>query len=232
MEPKFQSSFIPRGPAVSNVSMGGAPVARRRQRDIFSVLASALFTISLFFAAGVFGYKYFLNYQIKTMGQELEAARAALEPETVNELIRLDSRLSSTKSLIANHRIISPVFQFLAASTPATVRYSDFNFNMTAKGLELTLNGEARSYASLASASDLMAQSPYFRNPVFSDLSLDDQGNVQFIVTTQVDPSLLSYQRLVDSTRGNEVPVQNIAPVSTSTPRTGTSTAATSTPAR
>lgn len=224
MEPKFQSSFIPRGPAASNLSSGGAPIVRRTQRDIFSLLATTIFTISLLFGIGVFGYKFFLNYRIKAMGAELEAARAALDPDTVNELIRLNARLVSTKELLESHRIISPVFDFLEASTPANVRYTDFNFNMTSRGLELTLRGEARGYSTLAAASDLFNRSPYFSNPVFGDLSLDERGSVIFALTTDVEPSLLSYERFVNSA-SNSTQSSPVIPVSTSTP---SSTSATS----
>lgn len=199
MEPKFQSSFIPKGP-VSSASAPTAASFRRApvQRDFFAVIASALFTLSLIFAIGVFGYKYYLNYRIAGLGRELEAARAALEPKTVDELVRLDERIVSTQELLANHRIISPVFDFLQQATPQSVRYTGFQFNSTEKGLELALKGEARSYSALAVASDIITnKSPQFKNAVFSDLILDPKGNVTFSLSMRVDPSALSFGRSV-----------------------------------
>lgn len=227
MPPKFQSSFIPRNPISSSAPSVGMPVARRRQKDIFSFIATTLFTISVLFALGTFGYKFFLNYRIDTMGQELEAARAAIEPETVNELIRLNSRLVATDSLINKHRIISPVFEFLEAATPQQVRYTEFNFNMTPRGLELSLRGEARSYAALAAAAEVYNRpDSNFRNTAFSNLQLDDQGNVDFSLNTVVEPSLLSYERFVEGITP-EAPVT--APVSTTTPPVTNSTPGAST---
>lgn len=178
--------------------------------------------LSVIFSVGIFGYKYFLSYQIEQMGTELESARAALEPETVTELIRLNSRIVSTRSLIQNHRIITPVFDFLEAATPQNVRYTDFNFNMTPKGLDLQLRGEAQSYAALAAAAEVYSRSTSnFRNPTFSNLQLDDQGNVVFSLQMEVEPALLSYERMVEGT----APAEAVIPVTS----TGTTTSPTAT---
>ncbi len=166
--------------------------------DLFSFAASALFTLSIVLAGGVFLYQLFLNYSISQMKGELESARAALEPETVNTLIRLNSRLVSTESLIKNHQIITPIFDFLEISTPKTVRYTDFNFNNTTKGPELIIQGQAVSYAALAAAAETFDKADtYFASTVFSDLKLDDKGNVIFTLRTQVKPAALSYERTV-----------------------------------
>lgn len=169
---------------------------RRMQTDVFSFAASALFTLSLVLAGGVFVYQLFLNYSIAQMKGELESARATLEPETVNALIRLNSRLVSTEALIKSHQIITPVFDFLELSTPRTVRYTDFNFNTTDKGPELVIQGQAVSYAALAVAAGTFDKADtYFADTVFSDLRLDERGNVIFTLRTLVKPAALSYER-------------------------------------
>lgn len=224
MPPKFQSTFIPTGPAAASTSSYSAPVARRKQKDLFSFITGMLFTLSILLALGVFGYKYFLNYRITEMGTELENARATLQPEAVAELIRLNSRLVSTKSLIENHRIITPVFDFLEAATPQSVRYTDFNFNMTPRGLDLRLRGEAQSYAALAAAAEVFNRaSSNFRNPTFSDLQLDQRGNVIFSLQLEVEPELLSYERVVE---GATLTPTAILPVATTTPINATSSGA------
>ena len=228
MPPKFQSSFIPKAAPTS----GGATVAYsgarvRVERDIFSLLAVSIFTISLLMALGAYGYSFFLNYRIGQMGAELEQARATLAPETVSELVDLNSRLVSTDTLIKRHRIISPVFKFLEASTPKSVRYSDFNFSLTNNGLQLSLRGAATNYSALAVAAEAFNRNAYFQGPVFSDLSLDEKGRVMFSVRAVIDPQMFSYTRLVDSlgagaTKSLPAPIPVVA---TSTSKTATTTA-------
>ncbi len=223
MEPKFQSSFIPKGTSGAPTPSGVMPSTRRvsSQRDIVSLLAVGIFVLSLLLALGVFGYTYFLNYRITQMGAQLEAARAALQPETVKELVDLNSRLVSTEALLRRHRIISPVFKFLESSTPKSVRYTDFSFDVTNSGLQLTMRGAATNYASLAVAAESVNKNPFLKDSVFSDLSLDEKGRVLFSFRSVVDPQLLSYTRYVESATGSSQPTK---PATTATTTVATST--------
>ena len=228
MEPNFQSSFIPKGSAVSPIAspIGGRSI-KASGRDILSFLAMLIFAGSFILAAGAFLYKIFLNYRIEQMSAELENARGALASDAVTELIRLNNRIVSTDELINRHRVLSPLLEFLESSTLKTVRFTGFNFFESEKGLELSLKGEARGYAALALQADLINKSAYFRNPVFSDISLDEKGNVVFSLKTIVDPELLSYQRSIQGVQNIPTELQ-LSPAATST---ATSTA-TGTPSR
>src|SRR3989344_8952213 len=128
MEPKFQSSFIPKGPISS--ATPDTPMGRKtREKSLFAFLALIIFNISIVLALGVFGYKFYLKYNIDKMGADLEKARATLQPETIDELTRLNDRLALAKDLIANHRALTPLFEFLEISTPVSVRFSDFRYS-------------------------------------------------------------------------------------------------------
>lgn len=197
MEPKFQSSFIPKSPVASTTSgMLGAPMGRKtNKKGLLALLALAAFTISVLLALGVFGYKFYLKYSIDKMGADLENARATLQPEVIRELTRLDNRIISSQELIKRHQILSPLFKFLEVSTPKTVRFNNFGYSMTEQGLELSMTGEARGYMALAFQADIFNKSPYLKNSIFSDFSLNERGDVRFSFKAVVDPSLVSYQR-------------------------------------
>ncbi len=227
MEPKFQSSFIPKGP----IALGdNAPLGRpTRERSLLAFLSIMIFSGSVLLAVGVFGYKFYLNYSIASMATELERGRATLQPETVSELTRLNDRILSTEELIDNHLMLSPLFKFLETSTLRTARFTGFAYVMTEQGLQLTMKGEAKGYSALVLQADLLNKSEYFKNPVFSDLNLDEKGNVGFSFTATVDPELLSYRREVEKL--GVPPVLIIVPVATTTAATTTpSTSSTSSP--
>jgi len=228
MQPKFQSSFIPKGPVVSSggVTPGGT---KSKGRNLLSFLASIIFTISIIGALGIFGYKFYLKYRIQGMESDLESAYIALEPETISQLTDLDSRIKSTKELIARHVVLSPLFRFLEDSTPTTVRFTELNYNLTDKGYELSMTGEARGYADLAVQSDIFNKSPYFRNPVFSDFILGDRGNITFSFKATLDPTLLSYKKEVENSVVPIAPVETTINTATSTTATSTNSTATST---
>lgn len=197
MEPKFQSSFIPKGPIGPSASTQAVREGGKN-RSILSYVGIIVFVLSVLMAGGVFGYKYYLKYSIENMGTALEEARTNLEPETISELTRLNSRLVSTKKLVLNHRAITPLFEFIEASTPKTVRFNTFSFTATDAGVELSMNGEARGYSALALAADIFNKSEAFKNPVFSDLKLDLKGDVIFSFKATVDPNLILYSRQIE----------------------------------
>ena len=216
MEPKFQSSFIPKGPISSTIP--SAPMGRKTQeKSLFSFLAWIIFNISVVLALGMFGYKFYLKYSIDQMGVDLENARATLQSEVINELTRLDNRITSSRELILAHQSLSPLFAFLEVSTPRTVRFSDFRYSMTQQGLELSMVGEARGYAALALQAEIFDKSPYFKDSIFSDLRLNTKGDVTFSFKAIVDPSLVSYGREVERL-GAPVPTPSATSTATSTP--------------
>lgn len=224
MPPKFQSSFIPKGPVATS---GVIPQASVRRYDFAGFLAKAIFALSVLLAVGVVGYRWYLGYSIREMGAELERVRAELATDVTGELIRLNDRIVSTESLLQKHRIISPFFSFLETSTPRSVRFTDFNFLMGQEGPEVVMKGEARSYAALALEADALYKAKEFKNPVFSDIRLDERGNVVFSVRAAISPDFLSYQRQVTRLSAPIRPATT-TPVFTAT-STATTTRATST---
>ena len=158
MEPKFQSSFIPKGPLASTTT--GPNLARRpSERTILGLFGLIFFIASVLGAAGVFGYKYYLKGSIEAMQAELETVRAALDSGEIQELTRLHNRIVSTKELLTKHVVLTPFFEFLESSSPRLVRFSDFRYAVGVEGIEVTMRGESRGYEALALQSDIFNKS-------------------------------------------------------------------------
>ena len=198
MEPKFQSSFIPKGPIGSSAT-GSASIHKSKQRSLLSFSALIIFILSVALAAGVFGYKFYLKHSLENMETALAKARADLQPETIGELTRLDNRLSFTKELVSKHKVLTPLFEFIEMSTVRTVRFNSFRYSMAEGGIELSLNGEARGYVALALQADIFNKSNFFINPVFSDLILNSKGDIVFSFKATVDPNQVLYTRQIES---------------------------------
>src|SRR5690606_6243391 len=137
-------------------------------------------------------------YSLDNMAIELEAKRAEIEEETVAEILRRNNRLISAGSLINSHTALSPFFAFLEASTLGSVRFSDFHFEFVERAPLVSMRGEAESYSALALQADVLNKSSNFRNPVFSNIALDESGNVTFSFEAELDPALISYRRAVE----------------------------------
>ena len=196
MDPKFQSSFIPKGPIVSSSTISGG--SRTPSHGLFGFIASVVFFIVVLLAAGLFGYEKYLLSSIAQRGDDLNKAREALNPGTIRDLLKLNSRIVSTQDILSKHTVLSPLFDFLESSTYKSVRYTVFNFSND-KDLTITLSGQARGYAAVALQADTLSRSKYILNPVFSDLTLDDKGNVLFSFKASLSPDIISYKRQIDS---------------------------------
>lgn len=227
METKFQSSFIPRGPLAP--TSAAVLSTKSKQKSFFGFIAFLIFIFAVVGSIGVYGYEKYLVSNIGKMGQDLETARANLEVDAVHQVTRLNTRIESTDQILDKHTIISPLFDFLEQNTVKTVRFTDLKLDTSADGkVTLTLRGQARGYSALALQSDLLNKSKYIRNPNFSNLQLDDKGNVTFTFNSDIDPSLLSYKRVLAT--GAVAPVINpVTQASTSTPSVGTTTSKTGT---
>ncbi len=216
MEPKFQSSFIPKGPLATANILGKV---HKKEKSLFGIIGTLVFILSLLAAVGVFGYAQFLKYRISKMASDLEAARAAIDPTVIRELTRTDARIRSTQELLSKHVALSPLFDYLEESTLRTVRFTELGYGTGSDGITLGLRGQARSYAALALQSDELAASSYIKDGIFSDITLDNQGNVAFSYSAMLDPNMTSFKRGL-SERGQSAPVQGTTTVSTTTPRT------------
>lgn len=195
-------------------------------------IGALIFTCSVLVAVGAYGYGYYLKSSIVEMAQALETGRAQLDPDAVSELISLNDRIVSTADLIGSHVILSPFFKFLEASTLKTVRFTYFDYKMRPESLEVTMRGEAQNYTALAQQADVLNKSNYLSKIIFSDLTLNERGNVIFSMRAIVDPRLLSYKRTLEAAGSpvrQGVPAVSTSTSATTTPRAATTTRATTT---
>jgi hypothetical protein len=77
------------------------------------------------------------------------------------------------------------------------VRFKDFDFSYLGKdNIKVSLSGEAQGYEAVALQSDLLFDQDELDNVIIGDLSLKDNGRVEFSVNATVKSDLLSYVSL------------------------------------
>ncbi len=213
MEPVIPSSFIPKRP------IDGTDVSTTHRTHTVGVL-SLITTVVVIGTALAFGGVYLYEQQLTAQKKKLEssivAARDGIGTDFVSDMKRLDARIAGVKTLIKNHVVVTPIFKELEARTLRSVQYKDFSYTYTpddktkSQQVQVDLTGTARSYATIALQSDAFSQSDLIKNPVFSNLTVDDKTRtINFKLTFTVDPAALSYQTFVDSTIK---PVQQAVP--------------------
>lgn len=190
MDLQPQVSFIPKRPLTASTSPGiGSP-------SILWIIAVIIFAASVIAAVGVFGYKLYLGKKIADAKESLDRARAAYDPTSIEDLIRLNARIEQAKILLAKHISPSAIFTFLEQNTLTTVRFSSFQYSVNPdNSVTLVLGGNAMQFASVALQSDQFgAEVRTLKNVIFSDLNIDPvTGIVSFGIKANINPDLLKF---------------------------------------
>ena len=192
MESSFQTSFIPKKPIIEKRVASGQSVG------FFTVIAIFILFTVLLASLGLFFYKTVLIKSIAKMENDLNLAKNRFEPAKIKELQVLDKRINSSNEILAQHIAVTPIFQALQLLTMKTVRYTKFNYSLgdgKDPKIIVKMSGQALGYSSVALQSDLFAKNQNLIDPVFSNLSLDDKGNILFDLEFLVDPSFVDYKQ-------------------------------------
>ncbi len=199
MEQNFQTSFIPKKPMVEQVA-----VEKRPTSSLFLIIAIFIFLAMVLGSGGVYFYKSTLTGNLTQMQSDLEKAKNRFEPAKISQLKVLDERLQSSSEILTKHIAISPIFETLQALTMKTIRYTKFSYDFGDKNKILVkMSGQAVGYYPIALQADLFSKNKNLIDPVFSNLSLDDKGNVSFDLEFSVDSNFVDYKQMLKTESDN-----------------------------
>lgn len=214
MEPNTPTSFIPKRPIESST------VSAPHRSGNIGLLSLITFVVVLgtgLAFAGVYIYQKQLVSQKSKLEQSIKQAQDGIGTEFVSDMSRLDSRINGVKELIKNHVVVTPIFESLEASTLRSIQYKNFGYSIRmdpatkTSVVDIELSGVAKKYAIIALQSDAFSTNKLIKNPVFSNLTLDDKTRaINFNLNFSINLSDLSYQAFIDSRiqKLNQVPVQ------------------------
>ncbi|MDP2650117.1 MAG: hypothetical protein Q8P16_00965 [bacterium] len=194
MEPNVKASFIP--DKMTAQKRGGGLPSTGSAADIFVLLAVVALAASLALAAGVFLYDKFISSSAQRKSEQLERARAAFEPALIQELLRLDARLTSAGDVLNRHLAPSQLFRLLEEFTLQSVAFETMEYKVNENDeITLALSGKASSVNGVALQASLFGQHNAIVNPIFSDLDLVADG-VTFKVTASINPAAIRYTNI------------------------------------
>ncbi len=187
MDPRFQTSFIPKKPIVASTDKKGLSI------NLFVLFSTTLFILSIGLAVSAYVYQSILVKDLEAKKASLAKSQKQFEPELIKKIARFDSRLSIANSLVKNHLYPSSIFDLISRTTLKTVRFRDFSFSSLGKDkISVSMKGQAQSFASVALQADAFAEEKLFKNAVISDFSLDSSGVVSFSFSGTVDASVVA----------------------------------------
>jgi hypothetical protein len=192
MEQNFQTSFIPKKPMVKEHTASSRPIG------ILLIASLIILFIVLLATGGFYFYKGVIAKQIFQQVTDLNLAKNRFEPSQITKLQVLDKRLRASSEILSKHITITPVFNALEQLTMKTVRFTKFSYDLgTDKNVtvDVKMSGLAIGYRSIALQADLFAKNKNLIEPIFSNLTLDNSGNVLFDLEFSVDPNFVNYEQ-------------------------------------
>lgn len=192
----IKATFIPKKPLTQERKKKKTPLT---SFVIFVSLIIFLATLSLW--GGIYFYNVLLDRNMQQASESVERAKEAIDPELIVNLDRANKRIDTTQALLDSHVVISPVFDLLEELTLPAVRFERFDYRSAQgnrDGITLTLTGETRDYSTLALQSSLFGESEFIQDPLFSDLRLNQFGNVAFTFQATINPRLVLFRDNLD----------------------------------
>jgi hypothetical protein len=189
MEQNFQTSFIPKKPIIEQ------RVEETRPIGIFTIISIFILFTILLVSGGLYFYRSIKVKNIAQMQADLNLAKNRFEPSKITELQVLDKRLKASTEILNKHITVTPIFKALQDITMKTVRYTNFNYSIDGNKVKVSMSGIAVGYRSIALQSDLFTKNKNLIDPVFSNLALDDKGNVTFSLDFFLDMNFVDYKQ-------------------------------------
>ncbi|HRH26464.1 MAG TPA: hypothetical protein PLF31_03295 [Candidatus Paceibacterota bacterium] len=219
MDPK-QTSFIPRKSATDT------RFEKKATAGIFNLICAALFIVAVMASAGVFMYNRMLNSAIVNKQAELADYQEQIRSEVVQNIKKTAARMDAAENRLGAHLALSSFMEDLGDVTLRNIRWKNFRFQEEGGRLQVVMDGEARSFASVALQADKISETDIFTSPLISNLSLSENGGALFAFRTFITPEAANY-RISVIEDAVEIPVVEPAPVETQAAATssGTSTA-------
>lgn len=197
MDKEFKTTFIPKK-NLANVKKAESKSAKST-RSILGILALLLFITAVISTVGVFLYKIQVASVVNSRIDSINRAEKAFEPSVILDLKKLDIRLRAGTDLLDQHVAISDFLVSLGESTLPEVSFSDFSFDYSSEGSEVSIGGEAQGYLQIAQQSDIFEDNDYIQNAIFSDFSITDTGRVTFGLQFTLNPELIAFGRTVQN---------------------------------
>jgi hypothetical protein len=236
MDSPTQPTFLPHEAVVSG---GGSRRESGGLAELLLLAAILIFVVSAALAVGVFLYTQYLQSANASEESQLSSAESSFDPSLIQQLTRLDSRMTAADQLLQAHLAPSEIFTMLQQSTVQDISFNTLTLDATnPQQITLTMQGVAGSVNSIALQAQVFSQSGIIQSPIFSNIDAEQDG-VHFNFTALVNPSAITYEGLVTGastsptsgtqTSTTQTPTTTQAPVQPASPFTGTSTAATTT---
>ena len=139
-----------------------------------------------------------LNQMIKKSRPALEKLEKSLaeqknsKRDLENEVLGYKAKLENFSRLIDAHKQDSNLFKFIESLTHPNVFFSNFSFS--AKDSSVSVSGKSDGFESLGQQLIILNEQPGIKNLQLKKVSLGKEGGVEFELTFNFDPGILTFK--------------------------------------
>ncbi|NCS99165.1 hypothetical protein GW764_03195 [Candidatus Parcubacteria bacterium] len=199
-EQKFKTSFIPKKP-VSTVSSGGK--IKKKGSDLFTLVSFVIFIVMIVVAVGTYFYKIKLEADVQGQVARINEEAENIDRNFIDQVIRLDTRISTVKKLLDKHLAPTQLFSVLEENTYKTVKFNNLSYSLDGKDVILSGSGIAAGYESIVLQSDQYGKAG-LRDVIFSGLQNNEQGLVTFSFSSKMSIDEVLYRDDLDMGQDNQ----------------------------
>jgi hypothetical protein len=220
MEPKFQTSFIPKKQMASvggltGNSIGSGPMQQRAKANLASAymaVAIIIFVLSV----GAIGGSYFWRSYLKSANETYKSDLAKMEEKfdigLIEKLKAKNAQIDYAKGLVNKHVAVSRVFGLIEKMTASDVRFSSMDFKGAPENTgsyTLSLKGLGKNLATVAFQASVFSNLVDYGldkniiNPMITSQSFDTVGGVPFDFSAEISRDSISYKKSVVGDSGN-----------------------------
>jgi hypothetical protein len=177
-------------------------------RVLILTLIVFFFTVLIYFGM-LLGYKPYLKSKTRSLEQKLSVLSQSMDENQQKQIISFFSQMTNIQKLLSDHKIYSPVFDFIEKNTYQQATYLDLKFNIAE--MEMKIEGTVPNYEYLIKEIALYNQAPEVKTVHLDNSSVQEASNmVRFSVKLILDRQFF---KQIPATVEPAIPVE-----STSTP--------------
>lgn len=181
---------------------------RKEPLNLALVIALIAFFVTLMVAVGVFFYHKQVVKRVTIQSQKLEDAEKSLNIDEIDSYKKIDTRISTAKSLILDHNVFTTILKLLEEGTAQNVALTSLAYGKESDNFVLTIAGEAPSYeAAYFQGETFKTMKPMVSRVDISGVNLStDTGIVNFITKITINQESTKYSKLLED--ANRIPAQ------------------------
>ncbi len=217
MEPKFNTSFIPKKSLKADVVGGYAGensyVKRRTVRGPGFFLVLLIFIATVSASIGMFVLIKSVESNIQTKTKTLNSQKDLFNKDDIDMLVETQTHLNSAEKILENHVAVTQLFDLLEDITLKNVQYTELEYEDKEGKNIVTITGVANGFREVAlQTSEYRTKSKLnngLRNPILKEIERNHEDkSVNFTVEVLVDKILVSFSDAIKNGRRNQSKLQ------------------------